>query len=141
MTFFSILSCYTVDSAVKLASDIFMEVSKKISPEALKVCALWNYFYFFLLTLPKYILHKVTLYNFYGAWERPVVVVGVVGVEWFLHGLDNFFPLIFQCSEATDILFLFSRISQVSESSMPCVFKAILFFSHSITQFIFRVQR
>ena len=67
-----------------------MEVSKKISPQALKVCALWNYFYFFLLTLPKYILHKVTLYNFYGAWERPVVVVGVVGVEWFLHGLDNF---------------------------------------------------
>ena len=45
--FFSILSCYTVDSAVKLASDIFMEVSKKISPQALKVCALWNYFYFF----------------------------------------------------------------------------------------------
>ena len=141
MTFFSILSCYTVDSAVKLASDIFMEVSKNISPQALKVCALWNYFYFFYSHSQSTFYTKLHYTIFYGAWERPVVVVGVVGVEWFLHGLGNFFPLIFQCSEATDILILFSRISQVSESSMPCVFKAILFFSHSITQFIFRVQR
>ena len=58
--------------------------------------------------------------QFYGTWGRPVGVVGVVGVEWFLHGLGNLFPHIFQCSEATDILILFSRNSQVSEFSLPC---------------------
>ena len=41
------LSYYIVDNAVKLASDIFMEVSKKISPQALKVFAIWNYVYIF----------------------------------------------------------------------------------------------
>ena len=38
---------YTVDNFGKLASDIFMEVSEKISLQALKVCAFWNYFYIF----------------------------------------------------------------------------------------------
>ena len=33
-----ISSCYTVDNAIKLASDIFTEVSKKLSQQDLKVC-------------------------------------------------------------------------------------------------------
>ena len=108
-----------------------MEVFKKILSQALKVCTIWNYFYFFTHASKVHFTQSYII-QFYGTWGRPVVVVGVVGVEWFLHGLGNLCPHIFQCSEATDSLILFSRISQVSEFSLPCFFKAMLFFSHSI---------
>ena len=78
--FFSILSCYTVDSAVKLASDIFMEVSKKISPQALKVCALWNYFYFF---------YSHSQSTFYTKLHYTIFMVLERDLLWLL-GLNDF---------------------------------------------------
>ena len=62
---------YTVDNVGKLAPDIFMEVSKKISPQALKVCLL-KLFLHFSLILPKWTVHKVILYNFMGL-ERDML--------------------------------------------------------------------
>ena len=41
---FLMYSCYTVDSAIKLASDIFQEACKKISPHDVKVLSVWNEF-------------------------------------------------------------------------------------------------
>ena len=45
IVFCLISSCYTVDNAIKLVSDIFTEVSKKLSQQDLKVCeyqfAIW----------------------------------------------------------------------------------------------------
>ena len=79
---FNLKLLYCWQCCLKLASDIFMEVFKKILPQALKVCAIWNYFYIFYSCFLSAIctkLHYTILWDLretccgcWGCWGRMI---------------------------------------------------------------------
>lgn len=93
MVFCFNLRCYTVDNAIKLASDIFTEVSKKLSQQDIKVreymyqCAIW------FVCQSLWLRGGEWLYNIYGSvhWKFEKKLGKKKPESHFICGCDSEF--------------------------------------------------